>query len=239
MKVLIVDDEPLARERLAQLLEGAEDCEVVGGAVDGRQALERIQERKPQLVLMDVQMPGMSGIEAAHHLQQLDHRPAVVFCTAFDQYALEAFDASAIDYLVKPVRRERLLQAIDKVRRYQDVAPISPKPRVRTHLCARMRGGLELIPVHKIIFLLAEHKYVSVVHEAGETLIEEPLKALEQEFESLFIRVHRNALVACTRLIGLEKTANGNTVTKLSGTERKLEVSRRNLPEIRRFIKEH
>ena len=237
MKVLIVDDEPLARERLAQLLETVDGCEVVGGAMNGEQALRRIEERRPELVLMDVQMPGMSGLEAALHLQQLEHPPAVVFCTAFDEYALQAFDASAVDYLVKPVRRDRLIQALEKAQRYQGRRPDMPRPESRTHLCARMRGGLELIPVHKIIYLLAEHKYVTVVHDDGETLIEEPLKALEEEFEALFVRIHRNALVASARLVGLEKTANGNTVAKLHGTENRLEISRRNLPNIRRFIK--
>ncbi len=239
LDVLIVDDEPLACERLTQMLKSVPGTRVVGTAGNGREAIRRIEQHRPQVVLLDIRMPVMDGLEAAHHLRLADHQPVIVFCTAFDQHALEAFDANAIDYLVKPVRLERLQQAIAKARRYEAGASAKTplKPATRTHLCARIRGNLELVPVSEILFLHAEHKYVTVVHRGGEVLIEEPLKSLETEFSEVFIRIHRNALVALSAIAGLEKTRDGHTVVRLNGTDRKPEVSRRNLPQVRKIVK--
>ena len=239
MKVLIVDDEPLARERLQQLLADIGDDELVGAAGNGREAIAKVEALAPELVFMDIRMPVMDGLEAAQHLRLLECPPRLIFCTAYDQHALEAFEANAIDYLVKPVRGDRLRDALDKARRYGDQpAATQPLPDsdTRSHLCARVRGNLELIPVDDILCLHAEHKYVTVIHRGGEVLIEEPLKALEDEFQAKFMRVHRNALVAMKAIAGLEK-ADGQMVVKLHGTERTLEVSRRNLPTVRKIIK--
>ncbi len=239
LDVLIVDDEPLARERLAQMLKSVPGTRVVGSAGNGREAIQRIEESRPRIVLLDIRMPVMDGLEAAHHLRLLDHHPVIIFCTAFDQHALEAFEANAIDYLVKPVRLERLRQAIAKARQYDaGAAPGSPpKPATRTHLCARIRGNLELVPVSEVLFLHAEHKYVTVVHRSGEVLIEEPLKSLETEFADVFVRIHRNALVALKAIAGLEKSRDGHTRVRLNGTDRKPEISRRNLPQVRKIVK--
>ncbi len=237
MRVIVVDDEPLARERLVQLLGDAPGVEVVGQASTGREAVEAVRDCNPELVFMDIRMPVMDGLEAAHHLRMLDPPPRLIFCTAFDQHALEAFDANAVDYLVKPVRADRLSEALEKARqvRPDDLAAL-PLSDTRSHLCARVRGNLELIPLDEVICLHAEHKYVTVIYGGGEVLIEEPLKALEDEFGERFLRVHRNALVALTAVAGLEKS-DGQMVVRLHGTERRLEVSRRNLPHVRKVIK--
>ncbi len=237
MKVIVVDDEPLARERLTSLLEEAEGVEVMATAGNGREAIEKIRETSPELVFMDIRMPVMDGLEAAHHLRLLEPPPRLIFCTAYDQHALEAFDANAIDYLVKPVRADRLTEALAKARqvRAEDLnTPLLAERR--SHLCARVRGNLELIALDDVICLHAEHKYVTVIYKGGEVLIEEPLKALEDEFGDRFMRVHRNALVALNAVAGLEKN-DGQIVVRLHGTERRLEVSRRNLPHVRKVIK--
>ncbi len=237
MRVLVVDDEPLARERLTTLLNDAGGIELVGEAANGREAIEKVQECQPELVFMDIRMPVMDGLESAHHLRLLDAAPRLIFCTAFDQHALEAFDANAIDYLVKPVRADRLSEALEKARqvRPQDIQAVALN-ETRSHLCARVRGNLELIALDDVICLHAEHKYVTVIYKDGEVLIEEPLKALEDEFSDRFLRVHRNALVSLTAVAGLEKH-DGQMLVRLHGTERRLEVSRRNLPHVRKIIK--
>lgn len=239
LKVLVVDDEPLARERLCELLEDLGGAEATGQAGNGREAIAQVEKLAPDLVLMDIRMPVMDGLEAAHHLRLMEDPPVLVFCTAYDQHALEAFEANAVDYLVKPVRGDRLAEALEKARRYgaaeqRPAAP--PAPSMRSHLCARVRGNLELIPVDDIHCLHAEHKYVTVCHGGGEVLIEEPLKSLEAEFGERFLRVHRNALVATAAVAGLEKH-DGKVLVKLHGSERMIEVSRRNLPSVRKVIK--
>jgi two-component system response regulator AlgR len=238
MKILIVDDEPLARERLGQMLDQVPEIERIGSAANGREAIDQIARLSPDLVLMDIRMPGMDGMEAAQHLQLLDDPPALIFCTAYDEYALQAFDAAAIDYLVKPIKKERLIEALGKAKRVLG-KPLAPavKPDHRTHLCARVRGNLQLVPIEDIIYLLAEHKYVTVAHSGGEVLIEEALKALEEEFSQEFLRIHRNALVAINRIAALEKESDGKVVICLEGTHFKLEVSRRNLPSVRKVVK--
>ncbi|MDX1569514.1 MAG: LytTR family DNA-binding domain-containing protein [Xanthomonadales bacterium] len=236
MKVLIVDDEPLAVERLQRLLEEIDGYEVIGDASNGVAALQQAQQLEPDLLLLDVQMPEMDGLETAKHLLRMEEPPVVVFCTAYDEYALKAFEASAVDYLVKPVRRERLEAALEKASRYHAGRPAPPEPEQRTHLCARIRGNLELIPIEDVICLIAEHKYVTVVQEHGETLIEEPLIALEEEFGERFLRVHRNALVSMKHVRGLEKSPDGGTLITLRGTDRKLDISRRNLPDVRKVV---
>ena len=238
MKILIVDDEPLARERLAALVEEMDGHESVGQASHGRQAVELAHLSAPDVVLMDIRMPSMDGIEAARHLTEMEQPPAVIFCTAYDDQALAAFDVDAIDYLVKPIRRERLERALDKANRLQNLPETITEGKARTHLCARTRGNLELVPIENVLFLMAEHKYVTVAHTDGEVLIEEPLKQLEEEFAADFVRIHRNALVSRNRLAGLEKDRDGHSLVRIQGTDRKLEVSRRNLPGVRRLLKQ-
>src|SRR5688572_21370079 len=158
MKVVIADDEPLARERLRGLLAEINGVEVVADAADGHEALHACAAHRPDLVLLDIAMPGIDGLEAARHLAAFEPRPAVVFCTAYDAHALSAFEAEAIDYLVKPVRPERLAAAIERVRTFAagrgqvTTSHAAPTQR-RTHLCARLRGSLRLIPVEDVHYL--------------------------------------------------------------------------------------
>ena len=206
MRVVIVDDEPLARARLRELLGEQSGIAVVAEAGDGHAALHACAEHAPDLVLLDIVMPGIDGLETARHLAAFEPRPAVVFCTAFDAHALSAFDAQAIDYLVKPVRPERLAAAIERVRTFAAGRGHAAATRSaqRTHLCARMRGSLRLIPVEDVHYLQAEEKYVVVHHARGEDLIEESLKSLEEEFGERFVRIHRNCLVARHELVELK-----------------------------------
>jgi two-component system response regulator AlgR len=240
MKVLIVDDEPLACERLAALLAGVGDVEVVATAHNGREALEAAARARPDLVLLDIRMPLMDGLEAARHLGALDPAPGIVFCTAYEDHAVAAFEANAVDYLVKPVRAERLQAALEKARR-RGTREGNPAPqalaRMRTHLCARVRGSLVLVPVAEVDYLMAEDKYVVVHHARGEVLVEEPLKALEDEFGDRFVRIHRNCLVARAKLAGLARTPDGRLLARIEGVAAELEVSRRNLPALRRLVR--
>lgn len=229
MKVLIADDEPLARERLRVLLCAHGDVSVVAESADGRSTLEACERERPDVVLLDIAMPGVDGLDVARHLARFEPRPAVVFCTAYDSHALSAFEAAAIDYLMKPVRGERLAAALERARtflagRVGAAAPAAPGRRV---LCARLRGNLRLIPLEDVFYLQAEEKYVVVHHVHGEDLIEESLRSLEEEFGARFVRIHRNCLVSRQRLQELRRTAAGQVQAVLRGVAQPLEVSRR------------
>lgn len=243
MKVLIVDDEPLARERLTALLHECDNMEVIGQATTGRKAVDMAQNLKPDTVLMDIRMPGMDGIEAARYLAELEAPPVVIFCTAYDEHALAAFEAHAVDYVVKPIRLERLKTALERARRFSgntlqklaDAANMQGKKR--THICARVRGNLVLIAIDDIQYLLAEDKYVIVHHTKGEVLIEESLRNLEIEFSDRFIRIHRNCLIALHCLTGLKRVLDGRILAQLTGVTAELEVSRRNIPMVRKLAR--
>ncbi|MCM2336193.1 MAG: LytTR family DNA-binding domain-containing protein [Pseudomonas sp.] len=239
MRVLVADDEPLARERLRALLADIDGVEVVAEAADGHEALHACAEHRPDLVLLDIAMPGIDGLEAARHLAAFEPRPAVVFCTAYDAHALSAFEAEAIDYLVKPVRPERLAAAIDRVRTFaagRGANPAAPTQR-RTHLCARLRGSLRLIPIEDVHYLQAEEKYVVVHHARGEDLIEESLKSLEEEFAERFVRIHRNCLVARHEIVELKRSPDGHVQAVLRHGKTPLEVSRRCVAGLRDTLK--
>jgi two-component system response regulator AlgR len=242
MKALIVDDEPLARERLAALIADVDGVDVVGEAGNGIDALDAATSLKPDLVLLDIRMPVMDGIETARHLGALEAPPAIVFCTAYEDHALAAFEANAVDYLVKPIRIERLRAAIAKAERLggatlRKIETAADPGRRRTHLCARVRGSLVLVAVGDIDYLLAEDKYVVVHHAKGEVLIEEPLTALEEEFGERFVRIHRNCLVALSKLSGLDRAPDGRVLARIAGVAAPLEVSRRNLPALRKLVR--
>ncbi|MET0328103.1 MAG: LytTR family DNA-binding domain-containing protein [Luteimonas sp.] len=241
MKVVIADDEPLARERLRVLLAQEGGIEIVAEVGDGRSALEACAAHDPALVLLDIAMPGIDGLEVARHLSAFEPRPAVVFCTAYDAHALSAFEAAAVDYLVKPVRPERLQAAVERARTFtagRDAATDGHGDKRRTHLCARLRGSLRLIPVEEIRYLQAEEKYVVVHHARGEDLVEESLKSLEDEFGERFLRIHRNCLVARHELVELRRDLDGHVHAVLRHGDRPLEVSRRCVPQLREVVRQ-
>jgi two-component system, LytTR family, response regulator AlgR len=242
MRAVVVDDEPLARERLVDLLGEVGSVVVVGQAGDGREAIEAVESLRPDLLLLDIRMPRMDGLEAARHLASFEHPPAIIFCTAYDEHALAAFDANAVDYLLKPIRLERLRVALERAGRFSnevlgELEKNDSSHRERSHLCARVRGNLVLVPIVDIDYLLAEDKYVVVHHAGNEVLIEEPLKALEVEFGERFVRIHRNCLVALDKLAGLSRTADGRVLAKIDHVNTELEVSRRNLPALRKLVR--
>ena len=241
MKILIVDDEPLARSRLQDLLDDIGGHEVVGEASNGREALTQVQRLNPDLVLLDIRMPELNGLEVALHLSHFENAPAVIFTTAYSDHALKAFEANAIDYLLKPIRRSRLEQALAKVHRpqpsqLQAVSQQNGESLVRQHICAHQRGGLKLIPISEIIYFQADSKYVSLFHQRGEVLIDDSLKELEQEFADRFTRIHRSTLVANALIEELSKDGAGQPLLKLRNIEKRFEISRRQLPLVRRLI---
>jgi two-component system response regulator AlgR len=241
MNVFIADDEPLARERLAALLEEA-GATVVGMAANGEDALREIEHLAPDVALLDIRMPVLDGLDLARALQTLARPPAVIFCTAYDEYAVRAFELHAVDYLMKPVRAERLKDALARARQLAPPAlakmagTLAPQ-RQRSHICARVRGNLVLVPIGDVLYLLAEDKYVVVHHTKGQVLIEDALKSLEEEFGDRFVRIHRNCLVARERIIGLTRAPDGRIFAQITGSGDQLEVSRRNLPSLRKLAR--
>jgi two-component system response regulator AlgR len=240
MRVLICDDEALARERLARFLRDMEGYEVVGEAENGEDALRQVTLLHPDIVLLDLRMPVMDGLACAEELARLPDPPAVIFCTAYDEHALAAFQVQAVGYLLKPVRKEQLVAALEravKVNRAQLEAVKTTTEDARTngrsHITAKTHRGIELIPVDDVRYFLADQKYVTVRHGKGEVLIDETLKDLENEFGVRFIRIHRNALLALHFLDGLELVAPGQYQVRIKGIEERLVVSRRHLPELR------
>lgn len=236
MKVLIVDDEAPARERLRRLLGQINDIEVVGEAADGAAAVAAQKSLQADVMLLDIRMPGMDGMACAHELARLPDSPAVIFTTAYSEHALEAFEAEALDYLVKPVRKERLEQALSRVQRSQH-SDATPHSETRQHLTVRKQGNLQLIPMDEILYFQADNKYVTAYLPDREELLEESLKQLEEEFGSRLLRVHRNALISLSALVGLEKDGEGRSYVTLLGIGRGPEISRRHLADVRRIIK--
>jgi two-component system response regulator AlgR len=238
MKVLIVDDEPLARARLLALLKDHEQITALEEAVNGIEALQKQQTFQPDVVLLDIRMPGMDGLEAASHLAQLESPPVVVFTTAYDEHALEAFDLQAIGYLVKPVKKERLLQTLETANRLTRAQLNEIAGPARQYISAQVAGNLQVVPIEDVYYFRADQKYVEACHGNGTLLLEETLKHLEAEFAQQFIRIHRSALVALDRIAAIQKNADGQMVVRLHDLEEELEISRRHLPEVRKAIKE-
>jgi two-component system response regulator AlgR len=238
LRVFIADDEAPARARLKELLADIRSelaTIVVGESADGMDVIERLPASGAQVLLLDIQMPGVGGIELARHLAGLESAPAIVFVTAHDRHAVEAFELNALDYLMKPVRSERLAAALKKA---QAAGPASrarlegAAAGAREFFSVAERNRIVLVPVAEVLYLKAELKYVTLRTRMGEHLIEEPLVSIEREFAERFIRVHRNCLVARAAIRGFERIAGGgeeephwNVV--LAGLEERLPVSRR------------
>ncbi|MGI9246467.1 MAG: LytR/AlgR family response regulator transcription factor [Steroidobacteraceae bacterium] len=242
LRILIVDDEAPARERLRRMLHELADVTVVGEAANGQEALDRCAALDPDVVLLDVRMPGMDGIEAARHLSALEAPPAVIFVTAYDEYALAAFETQAIGYLLKPVRREKLARALRHAARVAgpQLARLVEGVQLglrRAQICARLGEQLKLVPVPDVLYFAAGQKYVTVRHRGGRELIDESLRALEQEFAPDFIRIHRNTLGARQHVTAVERNADGQLVVRLNECEDALPVSRRHAAEALRQIR--
>jgi two-component system response regulator AlgR len=232
MRVLIVDDEPLARARMAALLGECAGVDIAGSVGDGEIALGSLDTLQPDILLLDIDMPGLDGVAVAQRLAGRV-RPQVIFCTAYETHALKAFDLGAVDYLLKPVRLERLRDALQRAEHRLADAPREPA----AYLHGRLRGEQVRIALDEVICLLAEEKYVVVQHRRGELLIEESLRQLEEAYPDQLIRLHRNCLVPPPRLLGLRTLADGRVLARLDGSELSPEISRRNLPAVRKLLR--
>jgi len=232
MRVMIVDDEPLARARLAALLTECDGVEIVGSVDDGEAALGLLDELQPDALLLDINMPGIDGVTLAQRLSARGH-PQVIFCTAYEAHALEAFELGAVDYLLKPVRLERLRDALQRAQRRVVDTPREPV----AYLHGRLGGEQVRIALDEVLCLVADEKYVVVQHRRGELLIEESLRQLEEAYPEQLIRLHRNCLVPPARLLGLKTLPDGRVLARLDGTESSPEISRRNLPSVRKLLR--
>ncbi len=242
MNVFIIDDEPPARDRLRELLDRLPDYEVCGEAGNGMEALRLVASKAADIVLLDIQMPGLDGLETARRLTELDQPPAIIFVTAYSDHALEAFDTHAVAYLLKPVRLERLEQTLTRASRLNraQLAGLAAERATasRTHIRARLGQRLECIPLADVFYFQADQKYVTVRHRHGAALIEDSLKVLETDLGPRAVRVHRNALAMAAQVAGLEKTADGGCALIFHDIPDRLEVSRRHLASIRQFLRE-
>ena len=243
-RILIADDEAPARSRLRDLLDECRESfplAIVDEARTGKEVLAAVSREKVDVVLLDIRMPEMDGMEAARHLAGMAQPPAIIFTTAFDSYAIKAFEVNAIDYLLKPIRTERLLAALNKARggpavSRQALAAASNQPR--RHLSVHERGKIHLVPLADVLYLRAELKYVTVRTAEREFLVEESLTHLEEEFESLFVRIHRNCLVARAAISGFERNAEESEsgwAVVIKATGEKLPVSRRQQAVVKQF----
>lgn len=237
LNILIADDETPARNRLRDLISDIANVKVVAEAQNGKEAIEQAELHTPDLILLDIRMPLMDGIEAAQHLQRMKIPPKLIFTTAYDAYAIKAFELNAIDYLLKPIRQERLEIALSKVRALlpTQIEALKPLQTARTHLSIHERGRVILVPLNDVIYFRAEQKYVTVRTAEREFLVEDSLTQLEVEFGDRLLRLHRNCLVAKPFITGFEKRTILNEeaqteqqwVAILKGIPETIAVSRR------------
>ena len=245
LRVFIVDDELPARNRLRDLLHDCSEqlpLDIVGEAGNGQEALDRLLETPADVVLLDIRMPQMDGIELAQHLNKLPKPPVIIFTTAFDAYAIRAFELHAVDYLLKPIRLKRLFEALTRAR---EAVPMQTEvlrdllPEPRKFLSIHERGKIHLVPVEQVLFLRAELKYVTVRTAESEYLLEESLSALEKEFATRFVRIHRNCLVAKEAIEGFEKGGEegegSGWMVRLKGVDELLAISRRQQHIVKEF----
>jgi len=240
LKILLVDDEPLARERLLRLLKKIQPDADYLQAASGVEALNTVRQASPDLVFLDIRMPGMDGIEVASQLSRLEQPPAVVFCTAYDEYALEALNHQAVAYLLKPVREKNLVQALEragKINRLQ-LATLRGAASERTQVSSQTHRGLESMPIAEVECFVAEQKYVTAYSASSSLLIPDTLKDLEVEFPDAFVRVHRNALVSLAHTVRLARGKGGAWDVELVGVKMRPAVSRRHLTEVKQRLKQ-
>lgn len=241
LRVLIVDDEAPARSRLKDMVGDIGGWSVAAEACNGQEALDCVTAHAPDVVLLDIRMPGMDGVEVASHLCSLPASPAIVFTTAYDEYAVSAFEANAVGYLLKPVRRERLLKALERaarVSRWQiaDLANTAPELCARANISVNTGGHIRLVSLADVTSFHADQKYVRMVHSGGEDLIDESLKGLEQEFAADFVRVHRNSLLRVSQIETLSRDDAGIYSIRMRGIDRPVAVSRRHVSEVKKRV---
>ena len=243
MNVLIVDDEPLARERLRHLIARIDNFMVLEReAANGREAIDLCAQLQPDIVLMDIRMPAMDGLEAAKHISTMERPPAIIFCTAYDSHALEAFEAQAVGYLLKPIRIEELtmaLQRASKLNRLQLAlldGHFQEHHHEKEHIAAKTLRGIELVPLGDVLYFMADNKYVTVHHRHGEVLIDDPLKNLEEDHCHDFVRIHRNALVRRDAIESLSRNDKGHCFLHLKEVPEPLSISRRHVPLIKKIM---
>lgn len=232
LTVLIVDDEPLARARLAALLADCAHVQVVGSLGDAEAALVRCLDAPPDVLLLDISMPGLDGLQLARRLAARTTPPQIIFCTAFDDHAADAWEVRAADYLLKPVALDRLRAALGRARQLR-----TGTPRANDFILARVRGEERRLALDDVLYFQADEKYVSAVTATGSILLDDSLKSLEQRFPDRLLRLHRNCLVPRERLLALRTCDDGRCLARLNGTDTALEVSRRNLPALRRELR--
>ena len=232
MRVLIADDEPLARTRLEMLLRDCPGAELVGSVASASAALAALPELKPTVLLLDIEMPGVDGLALAERIARMTPPPQVVFCTAYAQHALRAYELKAADYLLKPVRIERLREALLRAQALRQ--PASPRA---AFLLAQVHGVPLRIALDEVLYLSADDKYVTVHRAAGDGLSEQSLKAIEEAFPDRFVRVHRACLIPVARLLGLRRDADGSLHALIAGSAAEPEVSRRNQAAVRRLLR--
>jgi two-component system response regulator AlgR len=239
MKYLVVDDEHLARTRLHEMVHQIDSSIEVIEAANGEEAIKHFEQHNPRLVLLDISMPGIGGMELAYHLSAVDYPPSVIFTTAHNEYALQAFDANSIDYLLKPIQKERLQIALNKAEpltnRQNRVLAVGENQR--THIAVKEKGKLKLINLKDIAFFRADNKYVVVTTEKGEYLLNETLNQLENDLGEDFIRAHRNSLISKNFIEGIEKVGFDKWQVFFRNFEETLEVSRRQKPVIRNWLR--
>lgn len=236
MKCLIVDDESLARTRLKTILADVGNDFNIIESNNGKDALNKCVDYAPEIVFLDIRMPGMSGMEVAKHLTAFNNPPMVVFTTAYDEFALEAFEANAIDYLLKPIRRDRLELALEKVRPL-DSDKVTSLNEPRHNFALTAKGKIRLVPLDDVIYFRADNKLVRLRTTDGEHVISEVLNSLEEELGDKFIRIHRNALVSKSHIDGLTKDKDGKWSANFKSVEDKLEVSRRQTSQLRKWLR--
>ncbi len=243
-RILIADDEAPARARLRDLLDECRESfplVIVDEARNGREALDVINREKVDIVLLDIRMPEIDGLETARHIAGMAAPPAIIFTTAFDAYAIKAFEVNAIDYLLKPIRVERLLTALRKTGAAPPVSREALEAAAnlpRRHRSVHERGKIHLVPLSEVLYLRAELKYVTVRTAEREYLVEESLTHLEEEFAAEFVRVHRNCLVARHAIAGFERNAEESEsgwAVVIKATGEKLPVSRRQHHVVKEF----
>ena len=242
-KILIADDEPLARQRLRRLVESLPDYQVCGEAGDGDATLAQVAELQPDILLLDIRMPGLDGMGAAARLSLLSNPPAIIFCTAYDNYAIQAFDVQAAAYLLKPVRKDALAEALTRAGRVNRVqlralsgSNTGQEAAEGEQLAVRTHRGTELIDIAEIRYCQADQKYVTIHHSRGEAVSDYTLKELENAYPHQLLRIHRNTLVGVRFIQALKRTPDGHNLVLLRDDLGELQVSRRHTTNVRQWL---